>query len=58
MTKNYLIKQLDQIKNAKREYRLMVANTVLKNKELFPYLIEMVFNTQNKTWMNLLGLFV
>jgi len=51
MTKNHLIKQLDQIKNAKREYRLMVANTVLKNKELFPYLIEMVFNTQNKTSM-------
>ena len=49
MTKIYLIKQLEQIENAKRKNRLYVANIVIKNKELFPYLIEIVFNAHDKT---------
>ena len=49
VTKTYLIKHLDQIKNAKRKNRLYVANIVIKTKELFPYLIEIVFNAHDKT---------
>jgi len=48
MTKNYLIKKLEQIENAKRENRLYVANLVIKNKALFPFLIEIVFTNDNK----------
>lgn len=49
MTKTYLIKQLEQIENAKRVNRLRVANLVLNNKELFLFLLEIVFEFQNKT---------
>ena len=49
MTKAYLIKQLEQIENAKRQNRLYVANIVLENKELFPFLIDIVFTASNKT---------
>ncbi|RXP53624.1 adenylosuccinate lyase [Lutibacter sp. HS1-25] len=49
MTKTYLITQLEQIENAKRENRMRVTNLVLKNKELFPFLIEIVFELKGKT---------
>jgi len=49
MTKEFLILQLNNIKNAKRENRLRVANLVIENKELFKYLLEIVFDVDNKT---------
>ena len=49
MTKNDLIKKLERIENAKRENRLRVAHLVLNNKELFPFLLEVTFEFQNKT---------
>lgn len=48
MNKAFLIQQLYLIENAKRENRLRVANIVLKNKTLFKYLIELVFEIENK----------
>lgn len=49
MNKEYLILQLENIKNAKRINRLRVANLVIQNKVLFPYLLELVFEVDNKT---------
>ena len=49
MNKEFLIVQLHHIENAKRVNRLSVANLVIKNKELFPYLLELVFEIDNKT---------
>ena len=48
MNKEFLILQLSNIENAKRTKRLKVANTVLENKELFYYLLELVFEVENK----------
>ncbi|NOR27345.1 MAG: adenylosuccinate lyase [Lutibacter sp.] len=48
MNKPFLIQQLENIKNAKRENRLRVANLVIENKELFKYLLEIVFEFDNK----------
>ncbi|WP_372793213.1 adenylosuccinate lyase [Lutibacter sp.] len=47
-SKTYLIKQLNNIENAKRINRLRVANIVLQNHELFRYLLELVFEINNK----------
>lgn len=49
MTKTYLITQLENIANAKRENRMRVTNLVLENPELLPFLLEIVFNSQDKT---------
>jgi hypothetical protein len=49
MDRIYLIAQLENIKNAKRENRLRVAQLVLKNECLFPFLLEIVFENNNKT---------
>ena len=49
MNKEFLILQLHHIENAKRVNRLRVANLVIKNKEMFPYLLELVFEIENKT---------
>ena len=48
MTKEFLILQLNNIENARRENRLRVANLVLENPILFKYLIELVFEFENK----------
>lgn len=49
MTKAYLIKQLNAITDARRVNRLSVANLVLENDELFPYLIDITLEYNNKT---------
>lgn len=49
MNKEFLIVQLNHIENAKRVNRLRVAHLVIQNKELFPYLLELVFEIENKT---------
>ena len=49
MNKENLIIQIDSIKNARRIYRDQGADFVLKNPELFPCLLELVF--ENKTKM-------
>lgn len=48
MTKIYLIEKLEAMQNAKRENRLRVANLVVENPELMPFLIEQVFEVENK----------
>ena len=48
MTKQDLIQQLINIENAKRINRERVAYLVLDNKELFLYLIEIMFTTDTK----------
>lgn len=48
MNKELLIKQLNALENAKRINRLRVANFIIKNKELFKYLLEIVFEFDNK----------
>lgn len=48
MNKKYLILKLNNIENAKRINRLQVADLVLKNKILFKYLLETVFEFDNK----------
>ena len=48
MNKEFLIKQLNNIENAKRVNRLRVSELVLKNKELFKYLLELTFEVENK----------
>ncbi|MFK5959342.1 MAG: adenylosuccinate lyase [Lutibacter sp.] len=48
MNKEYLILQLNNIKNAKRENRLCVANLVIENPILFKYLLELVVEFNNK----------
>lgn len=47
-SKTYLIKQLNNIENAKRVNRLRVSNLVLQNPELFKYLLELIFEVDNK----------
>jgi hypothetical protein len=49
MTKAYLINQLNAITDARRVNRLRVANLVIENKELFPFLLEIVNDVENKT---------
>ena len=48
MNKEVLILHLSNIENAKRINRLKVANIVLENKELFLYLLNLVFEVENK----------
>ncbi|MFD1292722.1 adenylosuccinate lyase [Lutibacter holmesii] len=48
MNKQYLIGQLEAMQNAKRVNRLRVANLVLNNPDLLPFLIEVSFETDNK----------
>jgi hypothetical protein len=48
MNKAYLILQLEKMENAKRVHRLRVANLVLKNPDLLPFLLEIVFEVENK----------
>jgi len=48
MTKKYLILKLRTMENASRLNRLNVANLVLENKLLFKYLLEIVFEFDNK----------
>jgi len=48
LTKIDLIKQLTNIKNAKRENRERVACFVLENTELIPYLIDIMFASETK----------
>jgi len=49
MTKDLLINQLNSITDARRVNRLRVANLVLENKELFPFLLAITFDFNNKT---------
>ena len=48
MNKEFLILQLNNLENAKRVNRLRVANLVLENPVLFYYLLELVFDYNNK----------
>lgn len=48
MTNSFLIEQLDAMQNAKRVNRERVANLVITNPELMPYLIPLVFDVNNK----------
>ncbi len=48
MTKTYLIEKLEAMQNAKRENRLRVANLVLENPALMPFLVEQTFEVENK----------
>ncbi len=48
MNKEFLILHLNNIENAKRVNRLRVSNLVIQNPELFKYLIELVFDINNK----------
>ena len=48
MTKEFLIIQLKKMQNAKRENRQQVANLVLENSELLPFLLEITFEIKNK----------
>ncbi|WP_372746934.1 adenylosuccinate lyase [Lutibacter sp.] len=48
MTKEFLITQLENIENAKRKNRDRVATIVLKNNELFPFLLKITFDVNNK----------
>lgn len=48
MTKEFLILQLEAIENAKRLNRERVANLVLENIALLPFLIEIVFKVEHK----------
>ncbi len=49
MDKPFLIQQLEAIENAKLKNRLRVTEIVLKNKELFPVLLELVFEGNSRT---------
>ncbi|WP_299528830.1 adenylosuccinate lyase [uncultured Lutibacter sp.] len=49
MNKEFLILQLNNIENAKRVNRMRVTSLVLKNEELFPFLIAIVFELNDKT---------
>lgn len=48
MNKAYLIEQLEQIENAKRENRERVAYLVIENPVLLPFLLEITFDVTNK----------
>ena len=49
MTKEYLLNELNNIENAKKVNRLRVTNLIIEHKKLFPFLLEIVFNVDNKT---------
>lgn len=49
MTRNYLIEQLNNIENAKRDNRQRVANIVCDNYELVPHLVDITFKIDTKT---------
>lgn len=49
MNKEDLINQIESIKNARRVYRDNAAKFVLENPELFPFLLELVFENKIKT---------
>ncbi|MDP3312796.1 adenylosuccinate lyase [Lutibacter sp.] len=49
MNKDFLISQLNNIENAKRVNRMRVANLVLENPELFPFLLQIIFEFKTKT---------
>ncbi len=51
MTKDFLISQLDSITDTRRINRLRVAKIVLQNRQLFPFLLEIVFDVTNKTFI-------
>jgi hypothetical protein len=48
MTKDFLINRLETTVDARRESRLRVASNILENKLLFPFLLDIVFNVNNK----------
>lgn len=47
-SKLLLIEELQKIKNAQRIYRNKVAKLIIDNPELFPFLVEIVFDVNNK----------
>lgn len=49
MNKNDLINQINKIINAKRVYRDTATNFVLDNPETFSFLLELVFENQDRT---------
>ncbi len=49
MNKEYLIQQLNNMENAMLVNRMRVVQIVNENKELFPFLLEIVFDVNNKT---------
>ena len=49
MTINYVLQVLGNIENAKRANRLNARNIILENNTLFPFLLKIAFETQNKT---------
>lgn len=49
MDKHFLLNELNNIENARRINRQRVANLVLENDALFPILLEIVFEIDNKT---------
>lgn len=48
MNKSFLIQQLEAMQNAKRINRERVAEIVVKNTELIPFLMELTFDATNK----------
>ena len=48
MKKDFVISQLSTIENAARENRLRVSNVVINNHQLFPVLLEIVFDIDNR----------
>lgn len=48
MSKNEVKSILLEVENAKREYRDKAANTIWENPTLFPYLVDIVFEVDNK----------
>ncbi|MBL4606148.1 MAG: adenylosuccinate lyase [Flavobacteriaceae bacterium] len=48
MSKDYLIQELTNIENAKRDNRQRVANIVCDNHDLFGYLVELTFVVEDK----------
>lgn len=48
MSKDYLIQELTNIENAKRDNRQRVANIVCNNHDLFGYLVEITFEVEKK----------
>ncbi len=48
MKKDFVISQLTTIENASRENRLRVSNVVINNHQLFPVLLEIVFDIDNR----------
>ena len=48
MSRNYLIEQLNNIENAKRDNRQRVANIVSDNHDLLPHLVDLTFEVNDK----------